>query len=189
MEFTANTVDRAIEEAGKGNQIAYSFLLDHYWPVVYGYQLKRVLNETEAEDITIETFSKAFERLETYNEQYEFGTWLVSISKNLHVDRLRKQKSKISIEYGTRARSDADRVLDESPTVEDRLITEQNLNTLQKHLKELKPHYQRVLQLRYFNELGYAEISDLLQQPLGTVKVTVLRAKRLLAEKIREGSP
>lgn len=56
-------IKKSIEQAKKGDQIAFTSLLDHYWNEVYGFMLKRTENETDSEDITIETFSKAFDKI------------------------------------------------------------------------------------------------------------------------------
>jgi RNA polymerase sigma-70 factor (ECF subfamily) len=74
------------------------------------------------------------------------------------------------------------KVLDDAPTVEDKLITEQDLASLLQHIKALKPHYQEVINLRYFNEFSYADIASELGEPVNNVKVKLLRAKKLLAE-------
>ena len=79
-------------------------------------------------------------------------------------------------------------MLDDAPSPEDRLITEQNLMTLLQHIKKLKPHYQKVINLRYFNELSYAAIAQELNEPINNVKVKLLRAKKLLAEVIKNKS-
>ena len=76
-------------------------------------------------------------------------------------------------------------MLDDAPSVEDQLITEQNLATLLEHIKKLKPHYQEVINLRYFNELSYADIAKELNEPMNNIKVKLLRAKKLLSEAIR----
>ena len=60
-----------IEKAKNGDQSAFTFLLDFYWNEVYGYILKRTENETNAEDITIETFSKAFDKIALYNPEFQ----------------------------------------------------------------------------------------------------------------------
>ena len=73
-------------------------------------------------------------------------------------------------------------VADSSPSAEDELITEQNLSRLLQFIKELKPHYQEVIQLRYFQEMSYQEIAEQLNEPLSNVKIKLLRAKKLLAE-------
>ncbi|MGB3607123.1 RNA polymerase sigma factor [Psychroserpens sp.] len=176
----------AIEKAKQNDQIAFNFLLDTFWNSVYGFQLKRTENETDAEDITIQTFSKAFDKINSYNDTYEFSTWLVAISKNIHVDLLRKQKSIISSRSYLNENKDFYAVIDESPTPEDKLITEQNLAKLLRDIKKLKPHYQEVINLRYFQELSYREISNYLKEPMNNVKVKLLRAKKLLAEIIKK---
>lgn len=164
------------------DQIAFNFLLDTFWNDVYGFQLKRTENENDAEDITIQTFSKAFDKISTYNSEYEFKTWLIAISKNIHIDLVRKQKSRISNTYKNSNEDDFYDIIDESPTPEDKVITEQNLAKLLRDIKKLKPHYQEVINLRYFQELSYKEISTQLNEPINNVKVKLLRAKKLLAE-------
>ena len=171
-----------IEKAKTGDQVAFTFLLDHYWNEVYGFMLKRTENETDAEDIAIETFSKAFDKIASYNPEFQFNTWLIAIAKNVHIDMLRKKKSNVFVQITDEEDQQAYNVADTSPSVEDALITEQNLSRLLQFIKELKPHYQEVIQLRYFQEMSYQEISEQLNEPLSNVKIKLLRAKKLLAE-------
>lgn len=178
-------IKKNIEKAKKGDQVAFTFLLDHYWNEVYGFMLKRIENETDAEDITIETFAKAFDKIATYNPEFKFNTWLIAIAKNVHIDLLRKKKSSLFIEITDKENYQAYNVADSTPSAEDELITVQNLSQLLQYIKELKPHYQEVIQLRYFQELSYQEIADQLGEPLNNVKVKLLRAKKLLAEIIQ----
>lgn len=178
-------INSKIEKAKKGDQIAFTFLLDKYWNEVYGFLLKRTENETNAEDIAIETFAKAFDKISTYNNEFQFNTWLITIAKNVHIDLLRKKKSNLLVTFTDREEQQAYNVADTSPSAEDVLITEQNLSRLLRCIKELKPHYQEVIQLRYFQELSYQEIAEKINEPLGNVKVKLLRAKKLLAEIIK----
>jgi RNA polymerase sigma factor (sigma-70 family) len=171
-----------IEKAKIGDQVAFTFLLDFYWNEVYGFMLKRTENETDAEDITIETFSKAFDKLAAYNPEFQFNTWLIAIAKNVHIDILRKKKSSLFVEITDEEDYQAYNIADTTPSAEDVLITEQNLSQLLQYIKELKPHYQEVIQLRYFQEMSYQEIANQLEEPLSNVKVKILRAKKLLAE-------
>ena len=184
MEKTDSVLEN-IRKAKEGNQIAFSFLLDTFWNDVYGFQLLRTKNENDAEDITIRTFSNAFDKISTYDESYEFRTWLIAISKNLHVDLIRKRKRSVLDEMDTHGDA-VKKVLDETPSAEDRLITEQNLANLLQDIKKLKPQYQKVINLRYFNELSYAEIANELNEPVNNIKVKLLRAKKLLAKIINE---
>ena len=171
----------AIIKAKNNEQKAFTFLLDTYWEYVYGFQLKRLENENDAEDITIKTFSKAFDRIETFDSNYTFKTWLITISKNLHIDLLRKEKSSILKQKSLRSGEEAYNIADDSPTIEDKLITEQNLANLLRDIKRLKPHYQEVIQLRFFQEYSYKQIALELNEPINNIKVKLLRAKKLLA--------
>lgn len=175
-------IKKQIEKAKVGDQVAFTSLLDYYWNEVYGFMLKRTENETDAEDITIETFAKAFDKIATYNPEFQFNTWLIAIAKNVHIDMLRKKKSKLFVDITDEEDNQAYNVADSSPSPEDKLITEQNLSRLLQCIKDLKPHYQEVIQLRYFQELSYQEISEQLKEPLSNVKIKLLRAKKLLAE-------
>ncbi len=184
MDTPKDKLNQIISKAKEGNQIAFSNLLDACWNEVYGFQLKRTQNENDAEDISIQTFSKAFDKIDTYDDSYEFKTWLLTISKNIHIDLVRKRKRDI---LDSRGANDAvKKVLDDAPTVEDRLITEQNLADLLNDIKKLKPNYQEVINLRFFNEMSYADIAAELNEPMNNVKVKLLRAKKLLAEIIKK---
>ena len=186
MEITKKDIILQIQKAKEGSQIAFNFLLDHYWNHVYGFQLKRVQNEYEAEDITIESFSKAFDKIHTFKDEFEFGTWLITISKNIQIDKTRKKNASIYSQSSTTSDEQVKRIPDDSPTPEDKLITKQNLVELLYFIKQLKPHYQDVINLRYFQEMSYLEISKKLNEPLNNVKVRLLRARKLLAEIIKE---
>lgn len=181
MEVTP-IIQQHIEKAKKGDQVAFTFLLDNFWNEVYGFMLKRTENETDTEDIVIETFAKAFDKISTYNPEFGFNTWLIAIAKNVHIDLLRKKRSSLFIEITDEEDQQAYNVADSSPSPEDKIIKEQNLSSLLECIKKLKPQYQEVIQLRYFQELSYQEIAEQLHEPLNNVKVKLLRAKKLLAE-------
>jgi len=179
-------IEQAIQRAKNNEQKAFNFLLNTFWDDVYGFQLKRNQNENDAEDVTIQTFSRAFDKIATYNKDYTFKTWLITISKNIHVDIIRKEKRSISTVVPTDNEDTVFQIQDETPSAEDKLITEQNLAKLLRDIKRLKPHYQEVINLRYFQELSYKEISSELREPINNVKVKLLRAKKLLAEIIQK---
>ncbi|HIF84935.1 MAG TPA: RNA polymerase sigma factor [Flavobacteriaceae bacterium] len=168
--------------AKENNQNAFSFLLNRYWDDVYNFQLKRTNNESNAEDITIESFAKAFEKIKTYNDKFVFKTWVITISKNLHIDQLRKNKIKLNFNES----DEFNIIIESSPSAEDNLINEQKLKSLKSKINKLKPSYKKVIELKYFDELSYKEMSTKLNQPINNIKVRVLRAKKVLAEIIQE---
>ncbi|WP_439128061.1 RNA polymerase sigma factor [Polaribacter sp.] len=185
MEISKENILKNISKAKEGSQAAFRFLLNTFWADVYNYQLKRTKSENDSEDIAIQTFSKAFDKIATFDEQYVFKTWLITISKNVHIDLLRKKNSSISIETTKEQEEKVYLVIDENPTPEDKIIRDQNLAKLLRDIKQLKPKYQEVIQLRYFQELSYKEISNQINEPMSNVKVKLLRAKKLLAEIIK----
>lgn len=186
MILAPENISKTIQNAKSGQQLAFSNLLDTFWNDVYSFQLLRTKNELEAEDITIETFSKAFDKINSYKEEFVFKTWLITISKNLHIDLLRRQKR--SLENNTfsyQNNTGESEVLDSTPSAEDQLIQQQNLADLLTEIKKLKPAYQKVINLRYFNEMSYAEMALELGEPVNNIKVKALRARKLLSELIR----
>mgnify|MGYP005625687953 CR=1 FL=1 len=186
MNIKKSILEENIIKAKKGNQTAFRYLLDTFWTEVYSFQLKRNNNENDAEDITIQTFSKAFDKIHTFDDKYVFKTWLITISKNVHIDLLRKKKISVATETTKDQEEKVYLVVDENPTPEDKIIREQNLTKLLRDIKQLKPKYQEVIQLRYFQELSYKEISEQINEPMNNVKVKLLRAKKLLAEIIKK---
>ena len=186
MEINNEKVLQHIQQAKKGNQISFNFLLDNFWVNVYNYQLSKIKNDNEAEDITIRTFSKAFDKIDTFNEAYQFKTWLIAISKNVYIDSLRKKSTSIILNTSKEQEEATFRIIDNAPSPEDNLITEQNLAKLLRDIKKLKPKYQEIINLRFFQELSYKEISDTIGEPMNNVKIKLLRAKKLLAEIIKK---
>ncbi len=182
MEINSSSLLLQIEKAKAGDQAAYKFLLDSFWLDVYSFQLKRTRNEADAEDITIQTFSKAFDKLATFNEDYVFKTWLITISKNIHIDLLRKKNASIRANTADAASENVNKIMDDTPSMEDILISEQHLAQLLSDIKQLKTPYQEVINLRYFQEKSYKEIAATLEEPMSNIKVKLLRAKKLLAQ-------
>lgn len=186
MEVTSEKILLEIQKAKKGEQTAFNFLLNSFWSDIYNFQLKRTQNAYDAEDVTIQTFSRAFSKLDTYKEEYKFKTWLITISKNIHIDILRKRNSSIRSEFIDRDEEKVRKVVDKNLSPEDALIKKQNLVELLKYIKLLKPHYQEMINLRYFQEMSYKEMATYIGEPMSTIKVKLLRARRLLADIIKK---
>ena len=171
-----------ISLAKKNDQNAYSYLLETFWDDVYNFQLKRTQNEINAEDIAIESFAKAFEKIDSYDNKYSFKTWLITISKNIHIDKIRKNKNRFNLLELDNQKD----IIESSPSPEDNLINEQKLINVKSKIKSLKPLYRKTIELKYFNDLTHKEIAKKLNQPINNIKIRVLRAKKILAEIIKE---
>lgn len=178
------TISDLVYSAKQEDQHAFRQLLDLHWNELYGFMIKRTENENDAEDLCLQAFSKAFDKIETYNNEFTFSTWLTSIAKNLHVDLIRKEKSRLH--QSTDVDEVGRDVIDETLGPEDQLIRSQNLYKLLQQVRSLKPIYRDVIQLRFFQELSHKEMATQLGLSLSNVKVRLLRAKKLLAEIINK---
>ena len=174
------TISDLVYAAKQEDQHAFRQLLDLHWNELYGFMIKRTENENDAEDLCLQAFSKAFDKIESYNNEFTFSTWLTSIAKNLHVDLIRKEKSRLH--QSTDVDEVGRDVIDETLGPEDQLIRSQNLDKLLQQVRSLKPIYRDVIQLRFFQELSHKEMATQLGLSLSNVKVRLLRAKKLLAE-------
>ncbi len=173
---------RLVERAKKDDQAAYAQLMERYREAIYYMLLKMVNNASDAEDLTIEAFSKAFKNLEQYTPNFAFSTWLFKIASNNCIDFIRKKRiDHISLD---REIGDKDRVSNiivaEVPDPEEDLIKKQKAKLMRSVVTTLKPRYRNLVELRYFKEYSYEEIADELNLPLGTVKAQLFRARELL---------
>ena len=172
-----------VVKALHGDEKAFARLLSRYKDTIYFMLLKMLNNKSDAEDLTLEAFGKAFKNLHQYSPTYAFSTWLFKIASNNCIDFLRKKKGIIiSIESETEQNEINETIKLKSKDLnpEDRLIRKQKAILLRRVVRRLKPHYQTLVELRYFREFSYEEISKELHLPLGTVKAQLFRARQML---------
>jgi RNA polymerase sigma-70 factor (ECF subfamily) len=172
-----------VQKALLGDEKAFARLLSRYKDTIYFMLLKMLNNRSDAEDLTLEAFGKAFKNLHQYSPTYAFSTWLFKIASNNCIDFLRKKKGiMISLENDRDQIeiTETNRIKSKDLNPEERLIRKQKAILLHKVVRRLKPHYQTLVELRYFNELSYEEIARELNLPLGTVKAQLFRARQML---------
>ena len=170
-----------IQKAKRGNNSAYNIILEVFWNPIFSYVQTMVRQEDDAEDITIQTFTKAFEKLKLYKEDFDFKTWLLSIAHNTAIDFLRENFRRQQLWDNHIGK---DKLEDTSPSPEELFINKQGKERLKKMIRSLKPKYRKVLELRYLEEKKYTEIETELGISSSNVKVTIMRAKKLLLEQI-----
>ncbi|MFN8209308.1 MAG: sigma-70 family RNA polymerase sigma factor [Bacteroidales bacterium] len=173
---------KLVTKAMAGDQKAYAELLDRYRDAIYFMLLKMVNNSSDAEDLTIEAFGKAFKNLQQYTPNYAFSTWLFKIATNNCIDFIRRRRANlISIDQGADDHEGLHvNIQDDKPDPEEHIINEQKIKMMREVVTRLKPRYRRLIELRYFNEFSYEEISEELELPIGTVKAQLFRARELL---------
>ncbi len=193
MEINPNFSEKALKDynivcsAIDGNENAYAELMERYKDAIYFMLLKMTNNKSDAEDLTMEAFGKAFKNIKQYSPKYAFSTWLFKIASNNCIDFLRKRKSIISL---VMKQTDRDSNISEDystihihakePDPEEVLIKKQKVHHMREVVEKLKPRYRRLIELRYFKEYSYEEISQELELPIGTVKAQLFRARELL---------
>lgn len=180
-------VVRAIKES---DQTAYAELMTRYREPVYYTVLKMVHNREDAEDLTIEAFGKAFKNLEKYSPDYAFSTWLFKIATNNCIDYIRKKRLETTSLDNTVTNEDGEsmqiNIKDSSPDPEQSVLKGQRAEIVREAVEQLKPKYKSLIELRYFKEFSYDEISEELALPLGTVKAQLFRAKEMLLQELRK---
>jgi RNA polymerase sigma factor (sigma-70 family) len=180
---------RLIDMAVGGDDKAYARLLQRYKRPVYHMVLKMVRNIDDAEDLTIESFAKAFKSLHRFKKDFTFSTWLFRIATNNTIDFIRKKKlNTLSIE-NTFTDDDGQSVSidveDENLNPQEETIKSQKAEIMQLFVDKLPSKYQKLVRLRYFHELSYEEIAEELDAPLGTVKAQLHRARELMFEMVK----
>jgi RNA polymerase sigma-70 factor (ECF subfamily) len=189
MEINHNLSDKALQDytlvqnAIKGDQKSYAELMGRYRDAIYFMLLKMVNNKIDAEDLTIEAFGKAFRNLSQYSPSFAFSTWLFKIASNNCIDFLRKKKNDVISLDNTNENSEQDSAIPLAANVldpEEELIKDQKETVMRLIVTKLKPRYRNLIELRYFKEYSYEEISQELELPIGTVKAQLFRARELL---------
>ncbi len=172
------------EALDHGNQQAYAELLRLYRNPIYYMLLKMMNDPNDAEDLTMEAFGKAFKNLDQYSPEFAFSTWLFKIAANNCIDFMRKKNTMptcidqdfFNLELNL---NDVNGGMPDTP--EEQIIEKQKIIMLRKAVDQLRPKYKELIDLRYFKEYSYEEISQELGISLGNVKIQLFRAKEMLA--------
>lgn len=179
-------IDQAVEV---GSQQAFAELMERYKKPVYHMILKMVRNVDDAEDLTIEAFAKAFKNLHRFKKDFTFSTWLFRIATNNSIDFIRKKKLE-TFSLNTSLKDDDGEsvsidVQDKNLDPQEEAIKSQKIELIQMFVTKLPAKYQRLVRLRYFQELSYEEIARELEAPLGTVKAQLHRARELMYDLVK----
>jgi RNA polymerase sigma-70 factor (ECF subfamily) len=174
-------IQKALNE---GDQKAYAELLQYYRDPLYFRMLKITKNPDDAEDLTIEAFAKAFKSLKQYTPDYAFSTWLFAIATNHAIDFTRNQNRDTLTNKNGRGdkheKNQHSKTVSGAPDPEELFIRSQKVDMIHEVVDKLKPHYKKLIELRYFKEYSYEEIVQELALPLGTIKAQLFRARELL---------
>lgn len=189
MEVNQNFSENAkndyalVLKAINGDQKAFAAIMDRYKDAIYFMMLKMVGNKEDAMDLTVETFAKAFEKLDTYKSDFAFSTWLFKLASNTSIDHIRRRKAKhISLDRMVDLEG-ADKFLairSEGLNPEENSIRKQEYSLLKVIVNKLPSRYRTMINLYYFEELSVEKIALQLDLPKNTVKGQLSRARELL---------
>lgn len=172
-----------------GSQAAFGELVRRYERPIVGLILRMVRDRGVAEELAQDVFVKAYDRLETYDQRRKFSSWLFKVAHNATIDHLRRRRiDTVPLET---PQSDDAQLADVLPASdaerpEDRVLRREIGEALEAAIGELRPAYREVLLLRFVEGASYAEIAEIMDLPLGTVKTHLHRARKQLADRLQE---
>jgi len=138
--------------------------------------------EQEARDMAQEALFKAFRAQDRYDQGRPFYPWLYRIVKNTCLDAIARRKHRASLGL------DEHRVADPAPSAEHRIDQDQAINSMRRAIQTLSVEHREIISMRHFQDLSYAEMSELLGVPQGTVMSRLYRARKVLARALEAQS-
>jgi len=175
-----------LEMARRGDRTAFARLVEAYQGPVYNLAYRMLGNMTEAEDAAQETFVRMYTKLHTYQPERKLSSWVLSIASHYCIDRLRRR-------HGQWMSLDDEPVATTLPSrlrnPEESVLREELRTEVQRMVDELPPAYRVPLILRYWYELSYQEIAEVMGLTVQAVKSRLHRARLQMVEKTSTGSP
>jgi RNA polymerase sigma-70 factor (ECF subfamily) len=168
-----------------GDENALAILIKRHQSKIYGFIYSKVSDRDIADDIFQDTFIKVIRtlKLNSYNEEGKFLPWVMRISHNLIVDHFRKNK-KMPMHRETEEFSIFSIMTDNSPNIENRIITEQVENDLLRLIEELPEDQKEVLQMRIYQDLSFKEIADntgvSINTALGRMRYALMNLRKVI---------
>jgi RNA polymerase sigma-70 factor (ECF subfamily) len=165
-----------IEQAQRGDQLAFGELVERYQLAVYNLCYRMLGQSQDAEDAAQEVFLRVYRQLGSYKPSHRFSTWVLSIASHYCIDQLRKRRLSLapleSIVAWARSReAGPDEVV----------VDGEERDQIQRLLAKLPEKYRLALILRYWYDLSYAEIAEMVKLPENTVKTRLHRARQMMA--------
>lgn len=176
-----NDLLNIIQSAANKDQKSQTQLIHRYWEVVFSFIMKKVHNLTTADELTVSVFTKVLSKLHLYDPDFQFKTWLLTIAQNTVIDYWRKNNN--PTETTSENWNEIKNQFAQSP--EELLISEEDQQKIQHIIAGMESHYQKIIQLRFFEEKSIKEIAEELHLTVANTKVRIMRAKKILAELLK----
>lgn len=176
-ESHALTDEQIAAAVQTGDVEAFGELMERYEVKLWRYGRKFLAREEDIGDLVQDVFIKVYEHIQSFDTSLRFSPWIYRIAHNVFVNEL-KRKSRYTF-----ASFDPDVILPFIPAKEstdDLALGNELKEEMEAYVGELAAKYREVIVLHYFEHLSYQEISDVLQVPVSTVGVRILRAREKL---------
>lgn len=170
-----------LEQARQGDKAAFGKIIEAYQTPVYNLAYRMLNNAGEAEEAAQEAFIRAYTRLDSYDPAHKFSTWLLSITSNYCIDQIRKRRA-LLLSIDEPLAPHPALMSDRSKGPEAQLMMNQQQELVQSLLAELAPDYRQAVVLRYWHEMSYEEIAEVMDTSVSAIKSRLFRARRQLAE-------
>ncbi len=170
-----------LERAMEGDKEAFGNIIEAYQGPVFNLAYRMLNNANEAEEAAQEAFIRAYTRLDSYNPEHKFSTWLLSITSNYCIDIIRKRRA-ILLSIDEPLAPHPALMSEKSAGPESQLMQNEEQILVQSLLEKLEPDYRQAVVLRYWYDLSYEEIADMMSTTVSAIKSRLFRARRQLAE-------
>jgi RNA polymerase sigma-70 factor, ECF subfamily len=167
-----------LDQARRGDQVAFSHLVEAYQRPVYNLAYRMLGNAAEAEEAAQETFVRMYTKLHTYQSDRKLVSWVLSIASHYCIDRLRRRRINwLSL--------DDDPIASVLPShelnPEELALRRETCDEVQECMAKLEPGYRAPLILRYWQGFSYEEIAEVMGITVSAVKSRLHRARLQLA--------
>lgn len=170
-----------LEQSRRGDKAAFGKLIEAYQRPVYNLAYRMLNNSGEAEEAAQEAFIRAYTRLHTYDPSHKFSTWMLSITSNYCIDLIRKRRA-LLLSIDEPLPPHPALMSDGQKGPEAQLVMNEQQEMVQSLLQELPADYRQAVILRYWHELSYEEIAEMMDTTVSAIKSRLFRARRQLAE-------
>jgi RNA polymerase sigma factor (sigma-70 family) len=178
----------AIKKCLEGDSSGFNYLQKKYKSIVTSLVRRMIKNEEDVEDITQETFIKAYNALASFQFGYSFSAWLYRIASNNCIDFLRKKRFQIislNVKSHDSDEEEEMEIIDNSYMPDIKVLNDEKKKTLNEAFEKLPTNYKQILKLRHEEDLDYSEIAEKLNIPIGTVKAHLFRARKLMYDHLK----
>ena len=162
-----------------GDEASFSKLMSFYKNKVKALGMGFFKNEADTEDFTQEVFLKVYTKLSTFRGDSLFSTWLTRLAYNIAINSIQRRKEFCSLAESTELEAK-----DLNP--EEQEIRKLTKEAVREAIKELEDRYAVCLDLYFFHDIQYSQISEITGFPENTIKSHIFRAKKILKEKLKE---